>query len=361
MANPQNPTGPMSSENRPVEQTLPARCYTEADSFAAEQRQIFRKCWQVVALSAELSAPGQFIATELAGAPVLLVRQETGELRGFFNLCRHRAATLVGDSCGEASRFRCPYHGWTYSLTGELIGVPDGQGLPHSFKQENGLVPLGAVQEVGPFVWACWEQPSEPLQTFLHPFQVWWDDKRPMTGLRHFARREYPIRCNWKVAVDNYLDGGYHLPAVHPGLSGALDFRRYRTEIFDSCSVQYCPASTASDAEPTRQGEAAYWWLFPNFMLNAYDGVVDTNRVIAVNAEECLVVFDFFFRESASDSFVNDSIAIADKVQQEDSAICERVQKGLDSGAFHTGPILPHRELAVARFHRLIEAATGQS
>jgi choline monooxygenase len=174
------------------------------------------------------------------------------------------------------------------------------------------------------------------------------------------ARREYELACNWKVFVDNYLDGGYHVNTVHPGLAGVLDYKHYRTEIHSFTSVQMSPLKPSGPGEvaDVRRGETAqYWWAFPSFMLNLYEGVMDTNLVLPLGPERCRVLFDFWFADTegvAAEKYVQESMAVAHQVQLEDAGICEEVQRGLGSRSFDTGRFSVRREGGGYHFHQLL-------
>ena len=177
----------------------------------------------------------------------------------------------------------------------------------------------------------------------------------------HFAeRREYEVPCNWKVYVDNYQDGGYHVNTVHPGLAGALDYAHYRTENFAHGSVQISPLKQTDDAAlgKVRAGSHAYyWWVFPNLMINLYQGVMDTNLVLPMGPDRCRVLFDFYFADTASVAsrqFIADSIAVAHQVQLEDMAVCAEVQRGLRSRSYDTGRFSVKRESGGYHFHQLL-------
>jgi choline monooxygenase len=180
--------------------------------------------------------------------------------------------------------------------------------------------------------------------------------------LRFAERREYDLTCNWKVFVDNYLDGGYHVNYVHPGLAGVLDYSQYRTDIFDWTSVQSSPIKASADADAAvtkvRTGDRAYyWWIFPNLMVNLYQGVMDTNLVLPLGPERCKVIFDFYFADTEGEDakrYIADSIAVAHQVQLEDVQISEDVQRGLASRSYDTGRFSVRREIAGYHFHRLL-------
>jgi choline monooxygenase len=191
-----------------------------------------------------------------------------------------------------------------------------------------------------------------------------------LDALRFVARREYDLACNWKVYVDNFLDGGYHVNTIHPGLAGVLDYSQYRTQIAGNTSVQISPLKPADAAGDPAIGKvrgggmAYYWWVFPNFMINVYGGSMDTNLVLPLSPDRCRVIFDFYFRDTESSEaqqFIAESIAVADQVQQEDMAICEDVQRGLASVAFDTGRFSVRREAAGYHFHVLLAERLQQA
>jgi choline monooxygenase len=340
--------------------TIPSAWYFDAEIYEAERKSVFGATWQVAGRLDQLLEPGSFVTTNIAGEPILVLRDGEGVLRAFHNVCRHRAAPVINEPAGKVTRLRCRYHGWTYDLTGRLRGTPEFDGVADFCREDEGLVEL-AVAAWGPLVWVRSRQGNSDLPTFLEPLP----QRAAALGLQnlHFVeRRTYRLACNWKVFVDNYLDGGYHVNTIHPGLAGVLDYSQYRTEVFENTSVQISPlrpdSSKPSAAATVRTGEAAYyWWVFPNFMMNIYDGVMDTNLVLPLGPDRCEVIFDFYFdRPEAAgvSSFMAESMAVAHQIQLEDIAICEEVQKGLASRSFDTGRFSVKREAAGYHFHRLL-------
>jgi choline monooxygenase len=301
--------------------------------------------------------PGAYFTFDLAGEPILVLRDDEGTLRAFYNVCRHRAAQVMNLPEGKATRLRCRYHGWTYDLKGRLRGTPEFDGVADFCKEEQGLAPL-RVATWGPLVFVH-PEPRQPLPEYLAPLP----EKTAPLGLdrlRFVERRDYVLQCNWKVYVDNYQDGGYHVNTVHPALAGALDYAHYRTEIAGNTSVQISPLKPPDDPElaKVRAGDNAYyWWIFPNLMINLYQGVMDTNLVLPLGTERCRVLFDFYFADTEGDEarrFVEQSVAVAEQVQQEDIGICEEVQRGLNSRSFDTGRFSVKREAGGYYFHQLL-------
>lgn len=348
-------------EELPLERaaTIPAAWYRDHDVYEAERRAVFGASWLMVGRREVVEKPGSFLTADVAGEPILVVRDLDGQLHAFANVCRHRAAPLLTAECGSVSRLRCRYHGWTYDLGGQLRGVPEFDGVANFCREENGLV-RRAVDTWGPFVWThASESPPLSLATFLAEPSRWLRD----TGLNdlHFVRRcTYDLACNWKVFVDNYLDGGYHVHTVHPGLAGVLDYSGYRIELGPWSSAQISPLKAADDAlgravEQVRAGANAYYvHVFPNLMLNVYQGYADSNLVLPLGPERCRVVFDYFFAQTddpGQQQAIEASIAVSHQIQLEDVGICEEVQRGLGSSAFNTGRYSVRREAAVHAFH----------
>jgi choline monooxygenase len=347
--------------------TIPSAWYSDPAVYAAECRAVFANTWQLAGRLDQLAEPGAFVTTAIAEEPIAVVRDQDGQLRAFFNVCRHRAARVLEAECGKVSRLRCRYHGWTYDLAGRLRGTPEFEGVAEFRREEQGLVGL-AVDTWGPLVWVHQNRsaPNRNVPALAHYLAPLPERARGLglESLRFVERREYVVACNWKVFVDNFLDGGYHVNSVHPTLAGVLDYAHYRTEIAGHTSVQSSPLvrtdaqSEDQSAAEVRRGEKAYyWWVFPNFMLNIYQGIMDTNLVLPLGPERCRVVYDFYFAETETaeaKAFIAQSIALAHQIQLEDAAICEEVQRGLASRSFHTGRFSVRREAAGYFFHQLL-------
>jgi choline monooxygenase len=336
--------------------TIPSSWYFDAELHELECRHVFAETWQAAARVDQLRKPGDFVTADLAGEPIVIVRNEHGRLGAFHNICRHRAAQVLNAPCGNVSKLRCRYHGWTYDLSGRLRGVPEFNGVEDFCKEESGLTRL-AVDTWGPLVFVHTGAPAQTLADYLAPLPERAGD---LSAFHCAGRRDYELACNWKVFVDNYQDGGYHVNTVHPGLAGALDYARYRVDNFENSSVQSAPLRTARDEAMSRVragAEAAYWWVFPNLMINLYSGVADTNLVLPLGPERCRVIFDFYFTDvdsPAAAQFMADSMAVAHQVQLEDQEICEEVQRGLKSRAYDTGRFSVKREAGGYHFHRLL-------
>lgn len=362
--------------------TLPARVYTDPAIYERERERIFARTWQPVGRTEQLRAPGDYFTTELCGEPIVVLRDKAQGLRAFYNVCRHRAGPVAA-GCGRRMSLTCAYHGWTYGLDGSLLTTPEFEGVACFDKASSGLVPI-AVAEFGPFLFCNLAKDPEPLGDFLGriPEETAAYAFHEMTMCE---RRDYEVACNWKVYIDNYLEG-YHIPLVHPALYRELQYPEYRVETHRYHSRHYAPlrpdtavpegrASERPYAGAAADAQALYYWVFPGFMLNIYPDNLQSNIVIPLGPERTQVIFEWYMlpagatggaagqaaeRRSelardpeAARATIARGIAFSDQIQKEDAAICEAVQKRLGSRAYDRGRFSVKRENGVHHFHGL--------
>jgi choline monooxygenase len=349
-----DPNAPLANASTP-----PSFWYTDPIILELEQRTVFSCSWQLIASANRLREPGQYITCEIAGEPVVVVRGNDKVLRGFFNVCRHHAAAVMPNPEGKAENLRCPYHGWTYNLEGALVLMPEFGGVANFDRGANGLVPIQSVEWQG-WVFVKLDPGGPSLEDFLGKGLIERLEHLKLEQLRWFARRVYALNCNWKVFVDNYLDGGYHVPHIHGNLYSVLDYTNYTIETGERFCLQSSPIATDKAEAKTaavRKGERAfYYWIYPNLMINIYDGVMDTNIVIPRGVDRTEVIFDYYFADVSDQAREKNlaSIAVSEQIQAEDAAICESVQRGLNSSAYNTGRLSVRREAGEHLFHRLL-------
>jgi choline monooxygenase len=374
--------------------TIPAAWYTDERVFELEQQTVFSSSWQFAARVDQLRDPEDFVTTEIAGEPVVIVRGNDNVVRGFFNVCRHHAAAVMTDPAGRANQMRCPYHGWTYSLEGELKGTPDFSGVCNFDREKKGLAPVVisawenwvfarlAAKQTAPLNRGTGvrgprrgspagvldprvthaQDASATLTDFLGDDLISQIKVLNVANLHWLERRSYTLNCNWKVFVDNYLDGGYHVPHLHKGLDSVLDYSNYTIENGERFCLQSSPMVTAGAESQTgevRTGKRAlYYWLYPNFMINCYEGVMDTNLVRPLAVDRTEVIFDFYFADISEQARERNlaSVDVGERIQQEDLDICESVQRGLQSRAYDAGRLSVRREAGEHLFHRLLHA-----
>jgi choline monooxygenase len=344
--------------------TIPSSWYTDRRVFQLEQQTVFSRSWQVAARLDQLHKPGDYVTTDIGGEPIVIVRGSDDRIRGFFNVCSHHAAAVMTESEGHANQMRCPYHGWTYSLEGELKGTPDFNDVCNFDRSENGLRPI-EISVWENWVWAKIDgEEHAPLDNDDAPiFETQLHEEiagLKLTQLHWFERRRYLLNCNWKVFVDNYLDGGYHVPHLHKGLDSVLDYTHYTIENGRRYCLQSSPMVSQDDeVGAVRAGRRAlYYWLYPNFMLNYYEGVLDTNLVRPITIDRTEIIFDFYFADISSAARARNlqSINVGGRIQAEDVDICESVQRGLSSRAYKAGRLSARREAGEHLFHRLLHA-----
>mgnify|MGYP001347076021 CR=1 FL=1 len=343
---------------------LPAHAYTDPALYALERERIFGRTWQPVGNAADVRHPGDFFTSNVAGEPIVVTRDAGGTLRAFYNVCRHRAGP-VAEGKGSRHALQCKYHGWTYDLDGKLRTTPELGAAPDFDPACNGLVRC-AVEAFGPFIFVNLDADAAPLAPSI-PEMAQAAKDRGLDTMASVGRREYEIACNWKVYVDNYLEG-YHLPHVHPGLFRELDYNAYRVETRELHSSQIAPIrppDVGHDRKHPRQyrhanqgDEALYFWAFPNWMLNVYPDNMSINIVVPLSIDRTLTIFEWFLVDRVTSdprSETERAMAFSDAIQQEDIEICEAVQRGLQSRGYPSGGKLSAaRENGVHHFQGLV-------
>jgi choline monooxygenase len=359
--------------------TLASRFYIDPSILDIEKARIFRRTWQLVGTldhacgevngaTRTIADPESFFTAEVASEPVVVVRDKECTLRAFSNVCRHRAGPIaLGSGCKNV--LRCAYHGWTYTLDGRLIGTPDVEGVEFFDRSTMGMVPL-RLETWEQFIFVNFDRDAEPLSAYLGDIP---EQSRgfQFAGLQLAERRDYVINCNWKVYVDNYLEG-YHIPIAHPGLMREIDYSQYRTDTFRYHSQQFAPiramkpedSGDRAYAPGSGTQEALYFWIFPNLMLNIYPDNVSTNLIVPLSPDKTLTIFKWFFHDIASAKVqerMKKAIAFSEEVQQEDIGLCESVQRGLRSSLYDRGRYSVKRENGVHHFHMLLREFLEES
>lgn len=353
-----------SGESEAMARGLAAAAYLDEGALGRERAAVFAPAWQLVAHTGQLAEPGAYVCVRHIGEPLVLTRD--GErVRGFFNVCRHRAGPVaLGE--GRSARLVCRYHGWSYDLAGRLQRAPEMQPELAREGTPLDLVPV-EVAQWGPLVFVRLEARPQTFEDWIGPVR----ERCAAYGLerlRFAMSRTYVVRANWKVYVENYLEG-YHLPAVHPALSRELDFSSYVTEVGAEFVCQHAPIRPQRGGEsrayaPTgSEPDARYFWLHPNLMLNFYQGILQTNVVVPLDATTTQVRFDWFVPAPPADPLADPRfarmLALSEETQAEDAAICEAVQGNFASRAYRPGPYSERFEQGVQRFHELVRRSSG--
>ncbi|MFD5618902.1 aromatic ring-hydroxylating dioxygenase subunit alpha [Streptomyces yangpuensis] len=359
---------------------LPARYYTDPGIAAAETRHVFGASWQLVCHESDLPDPGSRLAATVADREVLVVRTEDGGLAAHLNVCRHRGTRLVTNPEPAAKAIRCPYHGWTYRLDGSLVGAPEARQIPCLDKPSLGLFPARVESFLG-FVFVNLDPDAVPLaescaglaEAVGHYAGA---DLVPVGRARiHDLAGAEVQRANWKVAVDNYLEG-YHVPVAHPGLMRLLDYQGYTCEIEESYALFASPLRdkpSSNWAERLYQRIAApmpglteadrriwrYAVIYPNTLIDFYPDHVLAWTALPTAVDRVAVPGAFYTRRGTglrTRLARRLNIHIGWITNDEDAELVARVQKGLSTPGFEPGP-LSRRESAVGWFAGRIRAA----
>lgn len=329
--------------------TIPSHWYTHPDFHAIDRKHVIAKGWHYAGATSRLLKEGDFIAIEIAGSPVIILVDSDGERKAFYNVCKHRGGPLVMEECGHARMLQCKYHGWTYKLDGSLRGVPKFDRTELFDKKDFGLTAIRLAEWEG-LLFVNLSATAPPFSEVVSGISTRIAECR-IDSLKFHSRVEYPVQCNWKVYVDNYLEG-YHLPLVHPELCDNISYADYQTETDVSYSLQHASYRDESD------DRAYYYFIFPNTMLNIYMGRLQVNSVIPVGPDETKVIFDYFYPDAISsdaEKAIFEDQAFADRVQYEDIEICEHVQKGLQSEGYDRGRFSVETEAGVHHFQSLLK------
>ncbi len=330
--------------------TLPALAYHDEEWFRREREAIFATTWQLVGFRAQLVAPGDYVSHDVAGRPVVVLVDDSGDLRAFHNVCRHRAGPLVTDDQGHCSVIVCGYHGWSYGLDGALHRARDFGDATDFDPAEFGLWPVAVAEWRGlVFVRIAAEGPGlhEALGNLVDRCA-----DQPIEQLTYSHRLTHDVDANWKTYTDNYGEG-YHVPFVHPELNRQIDARNYRVEVHDHW---------VEHTAPTRDGAvtAGLWlWAFPNLGLNVYPEGMNVERWFPLGPRRTRIVYDFFFADpSPAAATANADIErLGVEVLAEDQRICEAVQRNLETGIYTTGRLSPRHENGVFAFQGWVRDA----
>lgn len=375
--------------------------YTNQEIYQREQ-QLLKQYPQYIGHTQQLSQqPGSYFANNILNEPFICLRTAENEIASYFNVCRHHASQLILDKQGSidcAKGIQCPYHGWTYNLKGQLTKATQLSGIK-DFKNKNyGLlsIPHYTLFDTLIFLNLSLSQSHKIFENAIQSVTAYSNGHGfDNNNLIHVYSRKYLLRCNWKVFVENYLDGGYHVPVLHTALNSNLNPDTYTTVIDEHVSFQSVQSAKNESTEnesssvdfAERIGDLGlYTYMYPNFCINRYGKWMDVNYIYPKNIDETYVHFDYFLQGRAENmdcgdmdvkdkegdlmegcfynlhkfgdddvKFIKESLVASHQVQVEDMMICEAVQRGLNSSAYRSfgGRYAPKLETALYEFHKL--------
>lgn len=341
-------------DQRPIEraETIPSAWYYSREIFEFEQETLFSAFWQFACHENELPATGDIHTLEVADNPLLLVRDKNNRINSFYNVCKHRGGPVTVKE-GTKSVLMCQYHGWIYLLDGSLRGVPQFRKVDLFDKKDFGLEPVKMDNWKG-LLFVSLNDKIDPIASYVDGIAQQIAPVNPSKF--EFAKQQsYNIECNWKVYVDNFLEG-YHIPIVHPELAKLLDYREYKTDVSEWYSVQHSPIKDDDNLYQSTGGKAYYYFIFPNIMLNILPGRLQVNIIRPISPKQTEVIFKYYYENPENKTMIREDIEYSHDIQMEDIEICELVQKGLQSEAYDKGRFSVEREQGVYHFQSILKS-----
>ena len=344
--------------------TLPQEYLVSPGVFAKEQDRIFSTHWLCVGHQSQLGKPGDYFVAEVAGESLILLRDHREEVRAFYNVCRHRGTRLCeGKTRQLRETLQCPYHAWTYSLDGRLVGAPHMDKVTGFDKAEHSLQPVSLALWEG-FIFVNLAEEPTPLETVFAPlagkFTHW-----NLPNLRSAKRIDYDVRANWKLIFQNYSEC-YHCPLVHPGLSKLTPYDSAENDLCEgpflggfmpitkgnslTMSGSAC-ALPVGDIKSDDAHRVFYYSIFPNMLLSMHPDYVMVHQLWPQSPESVLILCDWLFRAEAfgrHDFHPDDAIEFWDMTNRQDWHVCELSQLGIASRAYRPGPYSPRESIPAA-------------
>lgn len=344
--------------------TLPQRYFVSPDVFAAEQERIFSTQWLCVGHQTQLAQGGDYFVAEVAGESLIVLRDQAGEVRGFYNVCRHRGARLCEEKSGQfRGTIQCPYHAWTYGLDGRLAGAPHMDKVESFDKAEHSLhrVSLGLWEG---FIFASLAKSPTPLADAFAPLQ---GKFRPwnLPNLRSARQIEYDVRANWKLIFENYSEC-YHCPLAHPALAKLTPYDAADNDLCEGpflggfmpitkgCSLTMSGNACAQPVGDIH-GEALhrvfYYSIFPNLLLSLHPDYVMVHQLWPQSPGRVTILCHWFFHPEAfgrANFHPDDAVEFWDMTNQQDWRLCELSQQGIASRAYQPGPYSPRESIPAA-------------
>ncbi len=352
--------------------TIPARFYTDPEIYQMEKEAIFYRNWWCMGHKSQVSSAGQYLTAQIHEQNVFVVRGRDGQLNAFYNVCPHRGHELL-DGRGRANLIVCPYHAWSFDLDGSLKAARNTQDMQSFDKCDFGLKPV-RVEEFCGFVFVNLDPDAVPLKEQTEHLE---DEIRhycPHIEELEFAQRDtYDVACNWKVMVDNFLEC-YHCHPAHKDFVDLVDMDTYRTTVHGIFSSQVSGAarSTDNNAYKFEKGDVDFgyagWFLWPNLTIWVYPGEpnISTLQMIPAGPGRTIEYQDWFVPGGKPTKQLQDAMDYQKVVlQPEDVALCEKVQKGLNSKGYNQGRFVIDSEMselsehAVHHFQSLVVQALG--
>ncbi|HET6505870.1 MAG TPA: aromatic ring-hydroxylating dioxygenase subunit alpha [Baekduia sp.] len=352
---------------------LDAIAYSDPARSRAEIATIFRTTWQVAVLARDVARPGSYATAEIGGMPVVLTRDRDGVLRGFRNVCPHRAMILA-DGTGPAKLLQCPNHAWTFTLQGRLRHAPRADREP-SFRADGLDLRPVAVREWGPLVLVNVDADAAPPTAELDAMGASIAAAgMDLDGLVPVGPvYDWDIAANWKIVCENYLEC-YHCAVVHPSFSKVFDVSADRYALAPAGDLLSATAPVKDTRKldeqqavlATRSGpveESLWHLLFPAMTINIYpgEGAFEATWYWPVDAHTTRGRTAVFLPEGATEEYARQVTELSLRVGEEDNALCEAMHRGMASGAIERGRLMEDSEALLVRFQRRVRELMGEA
>jgi Rieske 2Fe-2S family protein len=352
--------------------TLPQQYFVSSEVLAEEEEKIFSKRWLLVGHQSQIPAAGDYFVQETAGESLIIARDRSEKVRGFYNVCRHRGTRLCEDLGGHSSTIQCPYHAWTYGLDGRLIGSPHMDEMPGFDRSQYSLHPVNLGLWEG-FIFVNLDDEAMPLEEWFAPLAGKFSHCN-LPALKSVKRVEYDVKANWKLMFENYSEC-YHCPGVHPMLSKVSPYDSAENDLTEgpflggfmkinkgkslTMSGEACalridhPPSQGYGAAGEQEGKERvfYYSIFPNMLLSMHPEYVMVHQLWPQRPNRTLIVCDWFFHPEAPerDGFnPEDAIEFWDVTNKQDWHVCELSQQGIGSRGYQPGPYSPRESIPAA-------------
>ncbi|MHB1571381.1 MAG: aromatic ring-hydroxylating oxygenase subunit alpha [Solirubrobacteraceae bacterium] len=322
--------------------TLAAAWYTSPEILELEYERILRRGWQYAGAAATVAEPGSYTTTTSGAVPIVVTRDEAGQLHALANVCRHRGAQ-VAEGSGRRKLLSCPYHAWSYRLDGTLRAAPRFEGLDCAQHR----LPTLRAATWGPLLFVSANPDVEPLSEHLEGFpQLVAGTGLDADELRLYETRTHVIGANWKAVVDNFIEC-YHCQLVHPAFRRDYDVANYR----------YASSASMECQSIRDESRFAFAYLWPNSQFSVFVPALVARAITPQGPHSTSVRFDYYFTPSTPAAERAETVEYFEQIVREDIPVCESVQRGLRSGAYERGPLNPDSEQSVIRFQRRVTAA----
>jgi Rieske 2Fe-2S family protein len=346
--------------------TMPGEYYTSPAILAEERERIFARQWNCVGRASAVAKAGDFMVREIAGESLIIVRDRGGELHAFFNVCRHRGTRLCDNAAGQFSEtIQCPYHAWTYSIDGRLIGAPHMQEA-EGFDKKDYPLHSAAIEEREGFLFVNIDTNAAPFADSFAPMLERFTRYR-LGELEVGHKVTYDVHANWKLVFQNYSEC-LHCPVIHPELASVLPYQSGANDLVEGAflggymeitppnksatlSGRACGAPVNPALGDDAQHRAFYYSLMPNMLLSIQPDYVNYYIITPVSADRTTVESEWMFsRDNDGNPAFNpqDAIAFWDVTNRQDWDIVARSQLGISSRRYSPGPYSPRESIPAA-------------